>query len=275
MRGSREDGRQMRKLLVGALVVLAVGLGIALVVTDRATETQTEVPPQTPDGVPDLQGIWQVLNTAHVNLLDHAAGSDGPAGQGVVEGNEIPYQAWAVAQQRENDEQRLELDPVRRCYLPGVPRATYMPFPFQIIQAEGHVIILYEYVHAQRRIYTNGTPHQEDVQFWMGDSRGRWEDDTLVVDVTNFNGLTWLDGAGNFHSDALHVVERYTRLGPDHLQYEATIEDPQVFTRPWTISMLLYRRKEPNVQLLDYQCYAFDHDKKGLSVPLFRSGTIR
>ena len=147
-----------------------------------------------------------------------------------------------MAQQRENDEQRLELDPVRRCYLPGVPRATYMPFPFQIIQAEGHVIVLYEYVHAQRRIYTNGTPHQEDVQFWMGDSRGRWEDDTLVVDVTNFNGLTWLDGAGNFHSDALHVVERYTRLGPDHLQYEATIEDPQVFTRPWTMRMLLYRR---------------------------------
>ena len=220
------------------------------------------------------KGVWQVLNTANVNILDHSAGSDGPAGLGVVEGNEIPYQDWAVAQQQENYVNRAELDPVRQCFLPGVPRATYVPLPFQIIQTEGHVLLLYEYVHAQRRVYTNGTPHLQDIDSWMGDSRGHWEDDTLVVDVTNFNGLTWLDGVGNFHSEALHVVERYTAVGPDHIQYEATVEDPKVFTRPWTMRMLLYRRKETNIQVLDYQCYAFDHGEKGLSVPLFRYSTI-
>ena len=177
--------------------------------------------------------------------------------------------------QRENDEQRLELDPVRQCYLPGVPRATYMPFPFQIIQTEGHVIILYEYVarptsHLHQRDPAPGRRPVLDGRFARplgGRHVGGRRD--------QFQRAHRLDGAGNFHSDALHVVERYTRLGTDYLQYEATIEDPQVFTRPWTMRMLLYRRKEPNVQLLDYQCYAFDHDDKGLSVPLFRSGTIR
>jgi len=257
-----------------SVVALGVVLALAGCAADGPSGESIYAPPRTPHGVPDVQGIWQVLNTAHVNLLDHAAGSDGPAGQGVVDGNEIPYQDWAVARQQENFVSRAELDPVGKCHLPGVPRATYLPHPFQIIQTEGHVIMLYEYVHAQRRVYTNGTAHQEDIDFWMGDSRGRWEGDTLVVDVTNFNGFTWFDGVGNFHSDALHVVERYTRLGADHMQYEATIEDPKVFTRPWTMRMLLYRRKEPGLQLFDYQCYAFDHGERGLSVPLFRFGTL-
>ena len=256
------------------VVTLGAVLALAGCAAESPPEDSTYVPARTPHGVPDLQGIWQVFTPANVNLLDHSAGSDGPAGQGVVEGNEIPYQDWAVTQQQEHFANRVELDPVRKCYLPGVPRATYMPHPFQIIQTEGHVVILYEYVHAQRRVYTNGTDHQEDIDAWMGDSRGRWEGDTLVVDVTNFNGFTWLDGVGNFHSDALHVVERYTRLGSDHMQYEATLEDPNVFTRPWTIRMLLYRRKEPGLQLFDYQCYAFDHGERGLSVPLFRFGTL-
>ena len=125
-------------------------------------------------------------------------------------------------------------------------------------------------MHAQRTIYTNGTPHQFDIESWMGDSRGTWEGDTLVVDVTNFNDLTWFDHAGNHHSNELHVVERYTLIGPDHMRYEATIEDPQVFSQPWKMSMLLYRRKEPNAQLFDYQCYAFDHNEKGLSISLAR-----
>ena len=250
-------------------------LGCAPTDNQISNESATEyLPSLTPHGVPDLQGIWQVLNTANTNVLDHSAGSDGPAGQSVVAGGEIPYQPWAITKQIENFENRIELDPVRKCYLPGVPRSTYMPFPFQIIQTNGHVIILCEYVHAQRRVYTNGTTHQEDVDFWMGDSRGHWEGNTLVVNVDNFTGFTWLDGVGNFHSDALHVIERYTMISPDHIEYEATLEDANVYTRPWTMSMLLYRRKEPKAQLLDYQCYAFDHDKKGLSVPLFRYSTI-
>lgn len=262
-----------RSLLVGVVgtaTVAALTLG-AFHLLGRDAHGQTRyVAPRTPDGKPDLQGIWQVLNTADVNLQDHPASADGGAGHGVVVGNDLPYQPWALAKRKENYEKRLTADPIRKCYLPGVPRATYLPFPFQIVQAPGHVALLYEYVHAQRRVYTNGTPHQADVEFWMGDSRGRWEGETLVVDVTNFTDQTWFDRAGNFHSSMLHVTERYTRVGPDHMQYEATIEDPGVFTRPWKISMLLYRRKEPNAQLFDYQCYAFDHDKKGLAVPLGR-----
>src|SRR5262249_40358170 len=142
--------------------------------------------------------------------------------------------------------------------------------PFQILQAEGHVVIVYEYVHAQRLIYTDGSPHRPDMQFYMGDSRGHWEGNTLVVDVTDFNDMTWFDRVGNYHSEQLHVVERYTRTGPDHMRYEATVEDPKVFTRPWKMQMTLYRHKEPNAQVFDYQCFAFDHDKKGLTIPLAR-----
>ena len=165
-----------RSALVIACAV-AVGVQIACAPAP-SSESGTDsdgpafVPPRTPHGVPDLQGVWQVLNTANVNILDHSAGSDGPAGHGVVEGNEIPYQDWAVAQQQENYANRAELDPVRQCYLPDVPRATYVPLPFQIIQTEGHVLLLYEYVHAQRRVYTNGTPHLQGIDTWMGDSRG-------------------------------------------------------------------------------------------------------
>lgn len=268
----------MRRLLCVGLVGVGLLAGLPggkAPVRGQAVLAQAPArytPPRTPDGKPDLQGIWQVMNSADVNIQDHPAGPDGRAGRGVVVGNEIPYQPWALKQKQENYEKRLELDPVGRCFMPGVPRATYMPFPFQIVQAPGHVVMLHEYVHAQRRIYTNGTAHQADVEFWMGDSRGRWEGNTLVVDVTNFNDRTWFDRAGNFHSNALHVVERYTRTGPDHMQYEATIEDPKVFTRPWTMRMTLYRHTEPGAQLFDYQCYAFDHDKKGLAVPLSRMG---
>jgi hypothetical protein len=145
-----------------------------------------------------------------------------------------------------------------------------MPFPFQIIQTPGYVAVAYEYVHASRMIYTNTDGPLLDAEWWMGDSRGKWEGDTLVVDVTGLNDRTWFDMAGNHHSNELHVVERYTRLGPDHMQYEATIEDPKVFSRPWKMQMLLYRMKEPNAQLFDYNCYAFDHNEKGESISLAR-----
>ena len=182
----------------------------------------------------------------------------------------MPYTPAGLEKKKQNYASRLKADPARQCFLPGVPRATYLPFPFQIIQTPGLVAIAYEFAHAQRIVYTNGTPHRADVEFWMGDSRGKWEGETLVVDVTNHNDMTWFDEAGNHHSNEMRVTERYTRTGPDHMQYEATIEDPKVFTRPWKMSMVLYRRQEPNAQIFDYQCYAFDHDKKGLSIPLVR-----
>ena len=154
---------------------------------------------------------------------------------------------------------RATSDPETKCLLPGVPRITYMPYPFEIVQTPKATAMMYEYVHALRTIYTDGTAHPDGhIDWWMGDSRGKWDGDTFVVDVVDFNDETWFDRAGNFHSDELHVVERYTLIDPDHIQYAATIEDPKVFTRPWTISMPLYRRVEKNVQVLEYECYAFD-----------------
>jgi hypothetical protein len=235
--------------------------------------------PRTSDGKPNLNGIWQSFTTANWDILAHAAqpgprpeimGAWGaaPGGQGIVEGNEIPYQPWAAAKQKENLKNRMVVkvtnDPSRydtgepelQCYRPGVPRANYMPFPFQVFQTPGQILIVYEYKGAVRTIYMN-SKDEAPSDTWMGWSRGRWEGDTLVVDVTGFDGHTWFDRAGNFHSDALHVVERYTPVSPYHLNYEATIEDPKVFTRPWKMSFPIYRRVEPNVQLVEFNCVPF------------------
>jgi hypothetical protein len=182
-----------------------------------------------------------------------------PAGRGIVVGNEIPYQEWARARKDENYRNRLTADPEVNCYLPGVPRAMYMPFPLQIIQTPTYLGMLFEYVHANRDIYLDGTPHPDGpIEWWMGDSRGRWEGDTLVVSVRHFNADTWFDRAGNFHSADMQLTERYRFVDRDTIGYEVLVNDPRVFTRPWTMNMLLYRRKEPNMQLLEFPCYAFD-----------------
>jgi hypothetical protein len=222
--------------------------------------------PRTADGRADLNGVWQVLNTANWDIQEHAAqsgpvvalGAAGavPGGLGVVEGSEIPYLPAAAAKKKENFQNRLATDPEIRCYLPGVPRATYMPYPFQIVQTPKYILVAYEYAGAARTIYMDQVP-PNPVDSWMGHSVGHWEGDTLVVDVTRLNDQTWFDRAGNFHSDALHVVERYTPLSPDALVYEATIEDPKVFSRPWKMSMPLYRRLEKNAQLAEFKCVEF------------------
>ena len=222
--------------------------------------------PRTADGKPDLNGIWQTLNTANWDLQGHAAkpspvvllGAIGavPGGQSVVEDGEIPYRPEALAKKKENYNNRLKLDPEVKCYLPGVPRATYMPYPFQIVQTPRHILIAYEYDNASRTIYMDKAG-ESPVDTRMGWSVGHWEGDTLVVDVTSFNDQTWFDRAGDFHSDGLHVIERYTPLSADSLHYEATIEDPKVFTRPWKISMPLYRRLEKNAQLMEFKCVEF------------------
>ncbi|MBI4885690.1 MAG: hypothetical protein HY824_01225 [Acidobacteria bacterium] len=214
--------------------------------------------PAAADAQPDLQGIWRVMNTAAWDIQDHHASLGVPAGRGVVEGNDIPYQPWALEKKKANAASRAALDPDARCLLPGVPRITYMPFPFQIVQQADQVSILYEYNHALRHVYMNGNPHPEGpIEWWMGDSRGRWDGSTLVVDTIHFTDQTWFDKAGNFHSEQLHLVERYTRTGADHMRYEVTIEDPKVFTRPWAMSMTLYRMVEPDAELLEYDCYAY------------------
>ena len=214
-----------------------------------------------------MNGIWQALGTAHWDVEGHAArpgpvvalGALGaiPGGLGVVEGGEIPYQPWAAAQQQENLGNWLTADPAVKCYMPGVPRATYMPFPFQLVQTPEYILMAYEFASASRVVYMNRPDFEAPVDTWMGHSRGRWEGETLVVDVTSQVPDTWFDSAGNFHSNAVHVVERYTAVSPNALMYEATIEDSNVFTRPWTIRMPLYRRLEENVQLLEFKCVEF------------------
>jgi len=176
-----------------------------------------------------------------------------PPGQGVVEGDEIPYQPWAAQRKKENLEHWIDRDPEIKCFQPGVPRAMYMPHPFQIIQNQSKIMMIFQFANAERTIHLNKMESYPNVAF-MGYSVGHWEGDTLVVDASNFTDATWFDRAGNFHSDALHVVERYTPMGHDVIHYEATIEDPQVFTRSWKISMPLYRRLEPNVELMDFRC---------------------
>lgn len=241
--------------MLRAVFVSIVGTACSVVL---ATDAAAQAMPRTPDGKPDMSGIWQAVNSAAWNILPHSAEQDVPAGLGVVEGNEIPYRPEAAAKQRENYANRAKLDPETKCWLPGVPRATYMGFPFQIVQTPTQVSILYEYAHTLRNIFMNSAHPKGPIEFWMGDSRGTWEGDTLVVDVVHFNDQTWFDRAGNHHSEQLHVVERYTPIDRDHINYEVTIEDPKVFTRPWKMSMPLYRRLDRNIQLLEYECTAFD-----------------
>jgi hypothetical protein len=255
--------RRKRTRFVSVAAVTAAMLCSAM---PTAILAQTSSLSRGPDGHPNLNGIWQSLNTANWDIQEHAArsgpvlalGAVGaePPGLGVVEGNELPYLPAAAAKKKENFANRLTADPEVKCYMPGVPRATYMPYPFQIVQTPKHVLIAYEFAGANRTIFMDkAAPPPADS--WMGHSVGHWEGDTLVVDVTAQNEYTWFDRAGNFHSDALHVTERYTPLGADALTYEATIEDPKVFSHPWKITMPLYRRLEKNAQLLEFKCVEF------------------
>jgi hypothetical protein len=236
--------------------------------------------PRTTAGKPNLNGIWQALNTANYDLEAHAArpalamrpgpvipvpakevlalGAVGsvPAGVGVVVGGAIPYTTEAQAKKQENQENWLTRDPEIKCYLPGVPRATYMPFPFQIFQSDTAFFIAYEYGGATRNVYLKD-PGPPQIDSWMGQSVGRWEGDAFVIDTNGFHDQSWFDRAGNHHSEALIVTERYTMTGPDHIQYEATITDPKVFTRPWRISMPLYRHINKDARLGQFKCVEF------------------
>ena len=238
-------------------------------------------PPRLSNGNPDLNGIWQALGAAHYDIEPHIArpamqlregprsllpdvpvlalGAVGavPGGMGVIDGGgTIPYTAEARALKEENQANWIDRDPQIKCYMPGVPRATYLPFPFQIFQNENNVFIAYEFAGAVRDIYLEDVGPAE-TDSWMGQSVGRWEGDTLVVEVTGQNDQTWFDRAGSHHTNQLRVVERYTLIGPNHIQYEATMEDPDVFTRRWTISLPLYRRIEEGARLMDFKCVEF------------------
>ncbi len=244
-------------------------LAIFLVAIAPVVGQQAYKAPRGPDSHPNLNGIWQALNTANWDLQDHAARTGlvvaagtltaDPGGIGVVEGGEIPYLPAAKEKQKKNFENRLSLDPEIRCYLPGIPRASYMPYPFQIFQSTKAIFFAYQYAGAARNIFLKD-PGPAPTDSWMGQSFGHWEGDTLVIDVTGQDERTWFDRAGNFHSDALHVVERYTPIGPDILSYEATIEDAKVFSRPWKIKMPLYRHVETGARLMEFKCVEFVED---------------
>jgi hypothetical protein len=264
------------RFAVRAPATLAIAALAVVSVVGQTHSAPYKAPRLRGTPVPDINGLWQALNEGNWDIQAHAAQPGPPqfgalfaepAGSGIVEDNEIPYQPWALAKKKENFEKRFvsvktdgvrlePVDPEAKCYLPGVPRATYMPFPFQIIQGNKKIIIAYEYASASRIIpFEKVGPAQ--INSYMGWAAGRWEGDTLVVDVTGFNDQTWFDRAGNFHSDALHVVERYSPVSPEVLRYEATIEDPKVFTRPWKISFPLYRRVEQNARFMEFKCVPF------------------
>lgn len=247
-------------------VVAGIAAATLLAATHVAAQAPAYRAPRTADGKPNLNGIWQALNTADWDLQSHAAGKGPvavlgavgavPPGLGVVEGGEIPYLPAAATKKKQNQANWTTLDPEVKCYLPGVPRATYLPHPFQIVQSPQNILVSYEYAGAVR-VINMGAPTKAPGDSWMGWSNGRWEGETLVVDVTSLMEDTWFDHAGNFHSDALHVVERFTPRSADTLTYEATIEDPKVFSRPWKISMPLYRRAEKDARLMEFKCVEF------------------
>jgi hypothetical protein len=220
--------------------------------------------PRASDGKPDMTGIWQALdNSVNENVEPHPGSWGIRAGQGAIidpPDGKIPYLPAALAKRQENYKKRAQ-DPVSKCFKPGVPRINYIPYPFQITQTPTWMVFTYEFVHSYRNIYLNGSTHLSGTDFYNGDSRARWEGDTLVVDVRNLNDdpdiPTWFDGTGNYHSDQLQVVERYVMAGPDHIVYTATMTDPKVFARPWTIEVMLYRHKGRNFRIMEYECHFY------------------
>jgi hypothetical protein len=249
------------------LIILAIALAVAAILGAQTTTPYRA--PRGPDGKPNLNGIWQAMNTANWNIEAHSSEAGPmwqlgaayavPGGFGIVEGGTIPYKPEALAKRQENYKNRLKLDPEIKCYLPGVPRAMYQPFKFQILQSQKHIMMVFEFAGAIRTIYMEDQT-DAPADSWMGWSNGKWDGDTLVIDSTGFNGNAWFDKAGNFASDTLHIVERITPRSPETLNYEATIEDPNVFTRPWKIRFPLYKHVEENAQLTEFRCVEYSEE---------------
>jgi hypothetical protein len=269
-----------RKSILHVLCLFVVsGLSAALAVaeTDGASSWQ---PARTADGHPDFSGVWQVLNRANYNIEPHGAraamamregpvvpvpakevvalGAIGavPPGLGVVESGKIPYQDWALEKRAQNRINWLTSDPEIKCYLPGIPRASYMPYGFQIAHNKDVLFFSYEYAGAVRNVHLSD-PGPAPIDSWMGQSWARWEGDTLVIETTGQHDQTWLDRAGNFHSDVLKVTERFTLTSAHTMHYEATLEDEKVYTKPWKMSMPMYKRVGADALLHQFNCIEF------------------
>jgi hypothetical protein len=257
----------MKNLIQKQIAKLGLLTLVGIFSITQAAAQSGEIP-RTPSGKPDLSGIWQAMTSAHYDVEPHAA-SEGahpglmgaisatPAGLGIVEGGRIPYNEQSLRVRDANKASALENDPLTKCYMPGVPRANYMPFPFQIVQSEGVILIAYEVAESNRIVYVDQPELESQVDAWMGHSNAHWEGDTLVVRVSGQMPDTWFDRSGNHHSYEMVVEERWTATGADHVQYEATITDPNTFTAPWTISFPLYRHVADNMQLLEFKCAEF------------------
>ena len=256
-------GRALAGAAAGALLaaLTAVGAG-GPAAAQTAAQASVQVP-RLASGKPDFSGIWQTLSEADYDLEPHAGRTDAPPSAGVVQGGTIPYLPAALAQKQRNFAARLKDDPRLKCWALGVPRSVYYPAPFQVFQRDRDLTLVHQLGHQVRTIHTNGTGHPDQTEqgFWLGDSRGHWEGDTLVVDVTEFNDETWLDRAGDHHSDGLHVVERWSFLDPNTISYSATLDDPKVYSRPWTVSVLLNRRRESGFQLIEDYCFTLVYDQ--------------
>ena len=281
---------RLRKSLFLSIVFLTM-ISLLGCTQEQSSESIIAAPVVSSDP-PDLSGIWQTMNTASWNLEGHTAskmpvtdilGALGgiPAGMSVVEGGEIPYLPEALEKRDQNRSDWTNLDPVAKCYIPGVPRSTYMPWPFQILQTDTEIFIAYEFGSNSRTIFMDRPGTEAPLPSWMGYSLGRWENETLVVNVTKQVPDTWLDASGNYHGADLVVEERYTLVDENRIQYEATIDDPDVFSRPWTIKMPLYRRMEDEARLLEYKCVEFgedllyDHLRRGYDGPKALDGSVR
>ena len=280
---------RLRKSLFASMVSLTV-ISVLGCTQEQSSEPSIAAPVISSDP-PDLSGIWQTMNTASWNLEGHTAskmpvtnilGALGgiPAGMSVVEGGEIPYLPEALEKRDQNRSDWTNLDPVAKCYIPGVPRSTYMPWPFQILQTDTEIFVAYEFGSNSRTIFMDRPGTEAPLPSWMGYSLGHWEGETLVVNVTKQVPDTWLDASGNYHGPNLLVEERYTLIDENHMQYEATIDDPDVFSRPWKIKIPLYRRMEDGARLLEYKCVEFgedllyDHLRKGYDGPKALDGSL-
>ena len=246
------------KALAAALFLLIAARG-QQPTSKAGAKSGAYVPPRTSNGQPNLEGIWQPRTSgAAYSILPHPGGFflGGGSNTGVVEGGVLPYQPWA-AEKVKGLTQHMELDPTGHCHYEGIPHANY--FAFQIFQTPKFIAVLYENMHASRLIYMDGSPHPRDYSAWMGDSRGRWEGNPLVVDVANNNDKSVFDMAGHFHSDALHVVERFTPVDRDTINWEATIDDAKVFTRPWKMKFPL-KRAPATYEIMESGCFEGERD---------------
>ena len=247
---------------VGSALLLLLSVFTFSALTSTAEAHDNTKIPRLANGKPDFSGIWQTTSAADFDLEPHSNRKDTPPGPGIVEGGEIPYLPKALVQRKKNFENRATDDPALKGYTLGVPRTVYYPEPFQIFQRTRDLTVVPQFGHSVRTIHTNNTEHPEDPNdWWLGDSRAKWEGDTLVVDVKHFNDKTWLDRSGNFHSDALQVVERWKFLDPNTIEYKATLTDEQVFSKPWNITVILYRHREKNFQLIEDYRYTLDYDQ--------------